>query len=183
MTAAALEEFKRTAALVLASQKKSEPAETPDTLPAPEVLPTTHFLVDGQAVEVIADLQGDASKPTNSFLWIPSIRAIIAGDLVFNGVHPWLASTKSQAHEAWLNSLQRLDALHPLIVVAGHKKSADLKDTPEAAADTDRYIRDLEELRKTATSADVLFAAMKGKYPGLELDFILTAAAKTAFSN
>lgn len=183
MTAATVEEFKRTSPRVLAGQKQSEPSETPDALPTPEVLPTTHFLVDGQVVDVIEDLQGDATRPTNSFLWIPSLRAVIAGDLVFNGVHPWLASTDAKGHEAWLNSLKRVMALHPRIVVAGHKKNADLKDTPEAATATDRYIRDFDAIRKYAVNADALIGAMKRKYPELDLDFILATAAKKAFAN
>lgn len=183
MTAAALEEFKRTSPRVLASQKQSAPAETPDTLPTPEVLPTIHFLVDGQVVDVIEDVQGDTTRPTNSYLWIPSLRAVIAGDLVFNEVHPWLASTDAKDHERWLYSLKRVMALHPRIVVAGHKKNAGLKDTPEAVTVTDRYIRDFDAIRKSAVNADDLIGMMKRKYPELDLDFFLTTAAKKAFAN
>ena len=183
MTAAALEEFKRTSARVLASQKQREPAEAPDSLPTPEVLPTNHFLVDGQVVDVIENVQGDTTSPTNSFLWIPSLRAVIAGDLVFNGVHPWLASTDPEAHEAWLNSLKQVMDLQPRIVVAGHKKNADLKDTSEAVSTTDKYIRDFDATRKYAANADDLIGAMKRKYPELDLEFFLTTAAKKAFAN
>jgi len=90
MSATALEQFKQESEAARAGQKKYVPAETPDSLPTPEVLPTTHFLVDGQQVEIMQG-QGDEAKTTNSFVWIPSIKAIIAGDIVFNEVHPWLA--------------------------------------------------------------------------------------------
>src|SRR5580704_18237152 len=58
MTGAALEEFNRTSGESLAMQRAKAPSETPDSLPAPEVLPATIFSVDGQAVDVIKDFQG-----------------------------------------------------------------------------------------------------------------------------
>jgi hypothetical protein len=58
MTAAALEQFNRNSGKQLAYFKKKAPSETPDSLPTPEVLPTTIFTVDGETVDVIKDFQG-----------------------------------------------------------------------------------------------------------------------------
>jgi glyoxylase-like metal-dependent hydrolase (beta-lactamase superfamily II) len=44
MTAAALEQFKRTSSEFLAGFRKRAPSETPDSLPTPEVLPTTSWI-------------------------------------------------------------------------------------------------------------------------------------------
>jgi glyoxylase-like metal-dependent hydrolase (beta-lactamase superfamily II) len=85
MTAAALEKFRRTSGAALAAKKASAPSETPPACRPPDVLPATILTVDGETVEVIKDLQGDVLTPTNSFLWIPSLHAVIAGDIVFNG--------------------------------------------------------------------------------------------------
>jgi glyoxylase-like metal-dependent hydrolase (beta-lactamase superfamily II) len=181
MTAAALEEFKRTSGENLAGQKKSAPSETPDSLPTPEVLPTTIFTVDGETVEVIKDFQGDVLKTMNSFLWIPSLRAVVAGDVVFNGVHPWLADSTTESRRAWHDSLQLIATLQPRVVVAGHKKNAGVPDSPRAVAFMEKYLDDFESARKAASSADQLVAAMKQKYPDWAQEKFLGHAAKAAF--
>lgn len=181
MSAAALEQFKNESPSELAGQKKYNPAETPDSLPSPEVLPMTHFLVDGQAVEIMQG-EGDESKSTNSFVWIPSIRALVTGDIVFNQVHVWLATSNQQSRTAWLKSLDRLKALHPRIVVAGHKKNSEVKDTPIAIEFTQKYLLDFEAARRSSSNRDELFAVMKAKYSNLALeDLILKKSVRHAF--
>jgi glyoxylase-like metal-dependent hydrolase (beta-lactamase superfamily II) len=180
MTAAAREEFKRTSGESLAMQKAQAPSETPDSLPMPEALPATIFSVDGQAVEVIKDFQGDVLKPMNSFIWVPSLDAIVAGDVVFSGVHPWLANSSAESRSAWHQSLELISALHPRIVVAGHKGNPGLPDSPEAIAFMHNYLNDFESARREATNADELVAAMSRRYPGLMQKKFLTYAARAA---
>ncbi len=180
MTADALEEFKRTSGEELAKKKASAPSETPDTLPTPEVLPTTIFTVDGETVEVIKDFQGDVLKTTNSFVWIPSLRAVIAGDIVFNGVHVWLGDSSPESRRAWHDSLQLIATLQPRVVVAGHKKNAGVPDSPQAVASMEKYLDDFESARKAASSADELVAVMKQKYGDWAWERLLVSSAKTA---
>ena len=181
MTAAALEEFKRTSGEYLAMQRAQAPSETPHSLPTPEILPGTIISVDGQAVEVIKDFQGDVLKSMNSFVWVPSLDAVIAGDVVFSGVHPWLANSNAESRSAWHHSLELISALHPRIVVAGHKGNPGLPDSPEAIAFMHSYLNDFESVRRAVTHADELVAAMTRKFPGLMQPKFLTYAAKAAF--
>ena len=180
MTADALEEFKLTSGEELAKKKASAPSETPDSLPTPEVLPTTIFTVDGETVEVIKDFQGDVLKTTNSFVWIPSLRAVIAGDIVFNGVHVWLGDSSPESRRAWHDSLQLIATLQPRVVVAGHKKNAGVPDSPQAIASMEKYLDDFESARKAASSADELVAVMKQKYGDWAWERLLVSSAKTA---
>lgn len=181
LTVAALEDFRQKSPGAITGMKKYVPAESPDTLPLPQVLPTSSLFVEGQAVEVRQG-QGDDLNVTNSYVWIPSLRAVIAGDIVFNGVHVWLTNSTEQSRAAWMISLDQLAALRPRIVVAGHKKSADTKDSADALAFTGKYIRDFEAARKSATNGEELFAVMKAKYPDMALsDKILSRGARKAF--
>jgi len=183
MTSAALEEFNQTAPGALAGQKQYIPSETPDKLVAPTVLPTTNFLVDGEQVQIMRDAQGDVLKPTNTWVWVPSLRAVVAGDVVFNGVHVWLANSNEESRAAWLHSLEHISALNPRTVVAGHKGRTDLKDIPEAVTFTANYIREFDATKKGATDPSSLLATMKAKYPDLALaDQILARSAKSAFT-
>jgi hypothetical protein len=181
LTAAALEEFKRTSGKCLAMQRAKIPSETPDSLPMPEVLPATIFSVDGEAVEVIKDFQGDVLKSMNSFIWVPSLDAVIAGDVVFSGVHPWLANSNAESRSAWHHSFELISALHPRIVVTGHKGNPGLPDSPEAIAFMHNYLNDFESARRAATNADELVAAMSRKFPGLVQKKFWTYAARAAF--
>ena len=182
MTAAGLEAFKRTSRKYLAAKMASEPSETPDRLPAPEVLPTSIFSVDDQAVEVIQDFPGDVLKATNGFLWIPSLRAVIAGDIVFNGVHVWLGDSTPESRRAWHESLRLMSALHPRVIVAGHKKNANVPDSPQVIASMETYLDDFESARSAASSAGEVVAVMKRKYPDLAQEKLLVFSAKTAIS-
>ena len=181
MTARALDRFKRNVAGDADFLKKYVEGEAPDPLPTAKALPTNHFSIDGAAVDVVTDLQGDVRQPANSFVWIPSLRAIIAGDIVFNGVHVWLADSTEESRRDWQGSLDRLLALHPAVVVAGHKANRDLQDDPKSIAFMREYLVAFEDARRASTNADELVAKVKERFPGLALDNILVRAAKRAF--
>jgi glyoxylase-like metal-dependent hydrolase (beta-lactamase superfamily II) len=181
MTAAALEQFKSKSGDYLAYFKRKSPSETPDSLPTPEVLPTTILTVDGETVDVIKDFQGDVLKTTNSFFWIPSLRAAIAGDIVFNGIYAYLADSTPESRHAWHDSLHLIAALNPSVVVAGHKKDASLPDSPQTVAAVEKYLDDFESARKSASDADQLVAAMKQMYPEFTGELLLDVSAKRAF--
>jgi glyoxylase-like metal-dependent hydrolase (beta-lactamase superfamily II) len=181
ISAAGLREFQRTAPRFFANLRAYAPAETPDTLVEPIALPTMHLTVDGEAVEVVPDLTGDEWVASNSYLWIPSLRAVIAGDIVFNGVHVWLANSNAKSRKRWLASLDRLAALKPAIVVAGHKRDAALPDTPDAVAATRAYLVAFEREADSATGSDDLVARMQRRFPDLALvGTILTRSARIA---
>jgi glyoxylase-like metal-dependent hydrolase (beta-lactamase superfamily II) len=182
MTAKALAHFKSTVDQKLAGVRKYFPSETPSSVPTPEALPSSHLTVDGQSVEMIPDLQGDVLEPANSFVWIPSLRAVVAGDIVFNGVHVFLADSDEQSRANWLKSIQRITSLHPLIVVAGHKGNSGLPDNPAAPAFTRQYITDFDATRKSSSNADQVVATMKQKYPQCSSEFFLKLSASRAFA-
>jgi hypothetical protein len=64
----------------------------------------------------------------------------------------------------WITSLDRLAALNPGIVVAGHKKPG-APDSPSAIQDTKRYLQDFDRLQKTGKSDKELFDQMTELYP------------------
>jgi len=181
ISAAGLEEFNRTVRSKIAQWTPLYGAEIPTQVPTPAILPAPTFSVDGQEVNVVSDLQGDARSPSNSYVWVPSLEAAIAGDIVYDQTHVWLAESTPQTRQGWLGTLRELDARSPRIVVAGHKRRPDLPDSPDAIAFTSRYIADFVSAKVVAHSADELVAAMTRQYPDLGLPIVLTFAAKAAF--
>jgi glyoxylase-like metal-dependent hydrolase (beta-lactamase superfamily II) len=181
MTPAAIAEFGRTAEGMRVQGKQGLGAEAPDSLFHPQTYPADGLEVDGVPLHLLADLQGDVLHPTNSAIWIPSLRAVLAGDIVFNGVYPYLAASTPASRTAWQASLDSLAALHPDIVVAGHKASVDLPDTPASIEFMRQYLRDFDAARASATSIPEMVSAIRAKYPDLTVGMLLGYSAMQTF--
>jgi len=180
MTAKALAHFDTTKQF-FQREKARRPGVMMDSLVTPQVLPSTHLTVDGEEVTVIPDLTGDVIIPTNSALWIPSLRTVLAGDIAFNGVHPWLGSSSEASRAAWKAAVAKLAALHPAVVVAGHKKDVTSPDSPDVLRFMDSYLSDFDSFRKSSSSAEELRSSMMRKYPDLAVAGLLGYGAQVAF--
>ena len=157
-----------------------------DKIPAdiqiPEAWPSTHFTVDGEAVDVIAGLQGDVGPgPRNNVVWVPSLGAAMVGDIAFNHVHLSLRATDAQSRKAWQETLRLVRARNPRVVVAGHKNRPDLPDTPDVLAFNSAYLTEFEAALAASHTANELIAAMKQKFPQAGLDRILQFTAARFF--
>ncbi|MBK8006864.1 MAG: MBL fold metallo-hydrolase, partial [Gemmatimonadetes bacterium] len=89
---AGLQWFDSTAQARFQADRARNPELFPDSLPRPREWPHTRMELDGVRLELLPDLQGDVRMPTNTALWIPELRTVLAGDIVFRGVHPWLGA-------------------------------------------------------------------------------------------
>lgn len=178
MTASTLADFQARSANDLASERMRPNAEAPDTLVTPLLLPATPLTIDGQRLDVIADLTGDVHKPAAAALWIPSIRTALVSDLCFSGIHAWLGDTDIASRAAWRASLKRIAALNPAVVVPGHKADLTLPDSPDILAYMDRYLSDFDALMQSSAAPADLVTAMREKYPDLKLPGLMAAAAR-----
>lgn len=152
-------------------------ATTP-VLPAP--LAGNTLTLEGQTLEIHGPVQGDAS--TCSYVWIPSIKTIVAGDIVYAGVFPWTAETNAASRTAWAKTLDELSSLGASTVIAGHKV-ATLKDDPSVISATKAYLKDFNEAAASSKSPSELQAKMKAKYPRLDVDMVLQISAGAQFAS
>jgi hypothetical protein len=97
-------------------------------------------------------------------LHVPSIGLIVGGDAVYNGIHPYLGETDTQSRLEWISTLDKLEALKPKAVVAGHKVP-ESDDDPRIIAETRQYLRDFNRLNAATTTARELYDAMLEIYP------------------
>src|SRR6202040_3974467 len=104
-------------------------------------------------------------------LWIPEQRTLIAGDVVVNNMHLYTSETDTKARAKWLNSLQEIRELKPLIVVPGHSKVGAPLNANTAVDFTENYLLAFEEELKKAKNPDSLINAMKERFPSA--DFLL----------
>ena len=129
---------------------------------APEPYEHNTFTLEGQELRIIE--QGHTDSADTTSLYVPSIGLVVAGDVVYNQCHMYVGDTTPESRKNWVAALDRLAALEPSIVVAGHKKPGAL-DSPSAIEDTKRYLLDFDRLQKTATSDEELFNKMTELYP------------------
>src|SRR5450830_67018 len=151
--------------------------DAPQQTIVPEVLQGDTLTLEGRQLKVIGL---DGPQPERSFVWIPSIKAVVGGVVVASNLHIWMADTQSSAsHRDWLKTLARIDHLHPKTVVPGHY-GAGAALTTAAVKYTRDYIRALDQETAKASDSAALIAAMKARYPGLIDSSSLELSAKVA---
>jgi glyoxylase-like metal-dependent hydrolase (beta-lactamase superfamily II) len=138
------------------------PGQVPTTLVPPEAYDHGTFTLEGHEFRIIEEGHTDSADTTS--LHVPSIGLIVAGDVVYNQCHMYVGDTTPESRKNWIEVLDRLAALNPAMVVAGHKKPG-APDSPAAIQDTKRYLQDFDRLQKAATSDKQLFDQMTELYP------------------
>ena len=138
------------------------PGQVPTKLVAPEPYERDTFTLEGHELRIID--QGHTDSADTTSLHVPSIGLIVAGDVVYNQCRMYVGDTTPETRRNWITALDRLAALNPAIVVAGHKKPG-APDSPSAIQDTKRYLQDFDRLQKAAMSDKELFDQMTELYP------------------
>jgi glyoxylase-like metal-dependent hydrolase (beta-lactamase superfamily II) len=119
------------------------PNQIPEHPRVPEPLDGGVILLEGHKLRPI--MIGQSDTLPSSVVHVPDIDAVVGGDVAYNGIHCWLAQTDHEKRVGWLASLDRIAALKPRILVAGHKDPAARDDDPSAILDATRtYIRDFD---------------------------------------
>ncbi|PKB88419.1 MBL fold metallo-hydrolase [Ewingella americana] len=142
--------------------RKLFPGEIDDRLVVAEPLNDDEFELEGHKLMVVHTGRTDTVESTS--LYVPSLELLVAGDVVYNGIHPFLGETDKQSRVEWIETLDSLAALKPAYVVAGHKVPEN-DDAPENIAKTKQYLLDFNRLAEQTDSADELYQAMLALYP------------------
>jgi glyoxylase-like metal-dependent hydrolase (beta-lactamase superfamily II) len=138
------------------------PGQVPTKLVAPQPYEHETFTLEGQEIRIIEE--GRTDSPDSTSLYVPSIGLVVAGDVVYNQCRMYVGDTTPESRQNWIAALDRLAALNPAIVVAGHKKPG-APDSPSAIQETKRYLLDFDRLQQSARSDEELFDQMTELYP------------------
>jgi hypothetical protein len=144
----------------------------------PTALTGSVLMLEGQPLELVGPVQGD--DDANSYVWIPSIKTVVAGDIVFSGVFPWTAETVPSLRKAWVAVLDQIAGRKATVVVAGHQKQGTAQ-SPSSVLATRDYLVAFDEAASKAKTPEELQKIMKQKYGDLALDIILEIAAKAEY--
>ncbi|HEY9027351.1 MAG TPA: MBL fold metallo-hydrolase [Burkholderiaceae bacterium] len=152
-------------------------ADAPKTLVVPEVLDGDRLELEGQTLKIVGL---DGPQPERSFVWIPSLKAVVGGVVLANNLHVWMADTQTaKSHADWLATLQTINALKPKVVVPGHYLAGP-SPASNAANYTAGYIRAFDAQAAKAQDSTELIAAMKKLYPHAQEVSSLELGAKVA---
>lgn len=144
----------------------------------PEPLTGTSIELDGEKLEIVAPVQGDETQC--SYVYIPSLGAVVAGDTVYDDVFPWTAETTPEQRKAWAATLDGILARTPKLVVPGHQKPEGAQN-PGNVQFTKDYLAAFDETVTGSKSAAEVQTKLKAKYPTAGLDIILKIGSEAAF--
>jgi glyoxylase-like metal-dependent hydrolase (beta-lactamase superfamily II) len=108
---------------------------------------------------------GHTDTDDTTMLHVPDMGLLVAGDVVYNGVHQYLTeSGGADGIDQWLAALDTAQALNPAMVIAGHKDPR-AYDNPSQIQATRRYLTDARRLLTSSESAEVFYEAMLRRHP------------------
>jgi glyoxylase-like metal-dependent hydrolase (beta-lactamase superfamily II) len=135
-------------------------------------------VIDLEGNDLVAVPLGHTDIENTTCLHVPSIGLVVAGDAAYNGVHLHLAKSNPHTRREWIAALDKIEALNPSAVIAGHKR-AENDDSPRIIEETRRYIRDFDRTAETTTTARELFDKMLEIYPDRARSGVRRAMAST----
>ena len=145
----------------------------------PQLLTTDTIDLEGNELRVIRIGQADTAEST--VLHVPSLAAVVTGDLAYNGVHMMTAETGEPEREQWIANLDKVAALEPAFVVAGHKKVEHDND-PKIIGESQQYLRDFSRIAAEETTTAGIVARMAERYPDWENRRTLWHSARTVIA-
>ena len=127
-------------------------------------VPDNRFALEGHDLVIVEVGHTDSADTT--VLHVPDLDLVIAGDVIYNGVHMYLGqSVVVGGFGTWRDAIDTVEALKPRHIVAGHQNQELDDDAARQIADTREYLDDAEELLRTETTAEDFFNAKIERYP------------------
>ena len=143
----------------------------------PEELAAPVLTLEGEQFPITGGVQG-ADGPGNSFVYIPSLKAVVTGDIVFDQVY--FGVPRDAARENWLKTVGQIAALNPAIVIPGHEGPAATHDM-RAIDWMKKYMADWDANVAQSKTATEMRANVLRQYPLLGMEFTLNDRIATYF--
>jgi glyoxylase-like metal-dependent hydrolase (beta-lactamase superfamily II) len=138
------------------------PGQVPSQLVLPEVLEGNTLYLEGEELNIVE--LGHTDTANTTALHVPSIGLVVSGDAVYNNTHLYLAECDEKARGEWLRALDKIDALHPRAVVAGHGV-LNPDSSPRHIQETRAYLYDVNATAATTSTPLDLYEKMLALHP------------------
>jgi len=142
-------------------------------------VPGDRFTLEGHDLVMVDVGHGDADD--NSVLHVPDLDLVVAGDVIYNGVHMYLGQSATVGFGPWRDAIGKVEALSPRHIVCGHKNPGLDDDATRTIELTREYLDDADELLRRESTALGYFTAKIEKYPGYLGRLILWVTARALY--
>jgi glyoxylase-like metal-dependent hydrolase (beta-lactamase superfamily II) len=136
----------------------------PPTPVTATTVPDNRFTLEGHDLVIVE--VGSTDSDDSTVLHVPDLDLVVAGDVIYNGVHMYLAQPAIAGSFApWREAIDIVESLEPRHIVCGHQDSRLDDDAVRTIAETRQYLDDAEELLRTENTAVDFFNAKIARYP------------------
>jgi glyoxylase-like metal-dependent hydrolase (beta-lactamase superfamily II) len=143
-------------------------------------VPGNRLVLEGHEMVMVEVGHGDTED--NSVLHIPELGLVVAGDVIYNGAHVYLGEAVTVGgFGPWRDAIDKVEALRPRHIVAGHQNKQLDDDAGRTIAETRQYLDDADELLRTESTAVGFFNAKVERYPDLLARTVLWAGATALY--
>jgi glyoxylase-like metal-dependent hydrolase (beta-lactamase superfamily II) len=144
-------------------------------------VPDNRFALEGHELVIVE--VGDSDSADTTVLHVPDLELVVAGDVIYNGVHMYLAQPAILGgFDPWRAAIDKVEALEPRHIVCGHQNRELDDDAERTIAATRRYLDDAEELLQTQATALDFFNAAIERHPDYLGRTVLWAGVQTLYA-
>ena len=155
----------------------------PEIPPSPVTavnVPGDRLSLEGHYLEMVE--VGHSDSPDTSILHIPDLELVVAGDVIYNGAHMYLAeSAVAEGFGPWREAIGKVESLKARHIVASHQNRQYDDSAERTIAETRQYLDDAEELLESETNALDFFNAKIRRYPNHVGQTVLWAGARAIY--
>lgn len=146
-------------------------ANAPSKIIVPQAYTAKTLKLENETIEI-------KGQKELTYLWIPSVKAVVGGIPVSSGIHLWTADTPTTKDRAEvIKTLESIKALKPQTVVPAHMKAGAAEGLNAVNFSID-YLKQYEQAVKSSKNSEVLIKTMQQKYPTLTETSSLELGAK-----
>ncbi len=142
-------------------------------------IPDNRFSLEGHEVQIVE--VGHADTDDNSVLHVPDLGLVVAGDVIYNGVHLYLGGSVIIGFDPWRVAIDKVAARNPRHIVCGHQNDQLDDDADRTIAETRQYLDDADELLRVKNTAVDFFNAKIQRYPNYLGRTVLWAGAAALY--
>jgi glyoxylase-like metal-dependent hydrolase (beta-lactamase superfamily II) len=118
--------------------------------------------LEGHRIEFVP--AGHSDTVDTTFVHVPAIDLVVAGDIVYNGVFPYVVQTSASSRREWARALDEIASRNPAAVVGGHKDPTH-DDSPDNVEATKQFLTDFDDVLGRGGTAEETYAQLVALHP------------------
>jgi glyoxylase-like metal-dependent hydrolase (beta-lactamase superfamily II) len=143
-------------------------------------VPDNRFTLEGHDLVIVE--VGATDSDDSTVLHVPDLDLVVAGDVIYNGVHMYLAQAAIVGgFGPWREAIDKVEALKPRHIVCGHQDKRLDDDAKRTIAETRQYLDDADELLRSESSAVDFFNSKVERYPDYLGRMVLWVSASALY--